>query len=56
MDECWGMLQSAILIGYNHNIEPTTLLLCEVGFGPLYGRIERLLDGYVADLFTPENT
>jgi hypothetical protein len=56
MDECWGMLQSAILIGYNHNIEPTTLLLCEVGFGPLYGRIERLLDGYVADLFAPENT
>jgi hypothetical protein len=51
-----GDASGAILIGYNHNTEPTTLLLCEVGFGPLYGRIERLLDEYVVDLFAPENT
>jgi hypothetical protein len=51
-----GDASGAILIGYNHNTEPTTLLLCEVGFGPFYGRIEHLLDGDVVDLFAPGNT
>jgi hypothetical protein len=51
-----GDATGAILIGYNDNTEPAILFPCEVGFGPFYGRIEHLLDGYAVDLFAPENT